>query len=168
MPHFLENPASRVEDVRSSVDYLTTLPFVDKENIGVLGICAGGGYAFNAAETEMRIKAVATVSAFDLGRTRRQGLNDSMTLEQQQQKLKEAAEQRTFEINGGEVKYNGYVPNFLEEIPEGATTMYRQGYEYIELNSHTQEVKTNIFSQITLNKLRSQPLTDLNLYFHGL
>lgn len=65
-PHFLENPASRVEDVRSSVDFLTTLPFVDKENIGVLGICAGGGYAFNAAQTEMRIKAVATVSAFDL------------------------------------------------------------------------------------------------------
>ena len=46
-PHFLERPSSRVEDVRSSVDYLTTLPFVDKDNIGVLGICAGGGYAFN-------------------------------------------------------------------------------------------------------------------------
>ena len=39
-PHFLENPASRVEDVRSSVDYLTTLPFIDKNNIGVLGIFA--------------------------------------------------------------------------------------------------------------------------------
>ena len=42
-PRFLENPSARVEDVRSSVDYLTTLPFVDKDNIGVLGICAGGG-----------------------------------------------------------------------------------------------------------------------------
>ncbi|MCM1512412.1 MAG: hypothetical protein NC112_04795 [Oxalobacter formigenes] len=61
--------------MRSSVDYLTTLPFIEQGNIGVLGICAGG-YAFHAAETEMRIKAVATVSAFDLGRARRQGLND--------------------------------------------------------------------------------------------
>ena len=114
-PHYLENPASRVEDVRSSVDYLTTLPFIDKDNIGVLGICAGGGYAFNAAETEMRIKAVATVSAFDLGRARRQGLGDSMTVEQQHQKLKEAAEQRTKEANGEPVKYSGYVPNSPEE-----------------------------------------------------
>lgn len=147
VPHFLENPASRVEDVRSSVDYLTTLPFIDKENIGVLGICAGGGYAFNAAETEMRIKAVATVSAFDLGRTRRQGLNDSMTLEQHHQKLKEAAEQRTLEVNGGEVKYNGYVPNSLEEIPEGATTMYRQGYEYYRVEfAHPRSENKYIFS----------------------
>ena len=147
-PHFLENPASRVEDVRSSVDYLTTLPFVDKDNIGVLGICAGGGYAFNAAETEMRIKAVATVSAFDLGRARRQGLNDSMTIEQQHQKLKDAAGQRTKEVNGGEIKYNGYVPNSLEEIPENAPPMYRQGYEYYrtDLAKHPRSENKYIFS----------------------
>lgn len=147
-PHFLENPSSRVEDVRSSVDYLTTLPFVDNDNIGVLGICAGGGYAFNAAETEMRIKAVATVSAFDLGRARRQGLNDSMTIEQQHQKLKDAAKQRTLEVNGGEVKYNGYVPNSLEEIPEGDTTMYRQGYEYYRtpIAQHQRSENKYIFS----------------------
>ena len=147
-PHFLEKPASRVEDVRSSVDYLTTLPFVDKDNIGVLGICAGGGYAFNASETEMRIKAIATVSAFDLGRARRQGLNDSMTIEQQQKKLAEAAEQRTKEVNGGEVKYNGYVPNSLEEIPESATTMYIQGYEYYRtpIAQHPRSENKYIFS----------------------
>ena len=147
-PHFLENPASRVEDVRSSVDYLTTLPFIDKDNIGVLGICAGGGYAFNAAETEMRIKAVATVSAFDLGRARRQGLGDSMTVEQQHQKLKEAAEQRTKEANGEPVKYSGYVPNSLEEIPENAPTMYRQGYEYYRtpLAQHPRSENKYIFS----------------------
>ena len=147
-PHFLENPASRVEDVRSSVDYLTTLPFIDKNNIGVLGICAGGGYAFNAAETEMRIKAVATVSAFDLGRARRQGLGDSMSIAQQQQKLKDAAQQRTKEANGEPVKYAGYVPNSLEEIPENAPIMYRQGYEYYRtpLASHPRSENKYIFS----------------------
>lgn len=147
-PHYLENPASRVEDVRSAVDYLSTLPFVDKEHIGALGICAGGGYAFNAAETEMRIKAVATVSAFDLGRARRQGLGDSLTVEQQQQKLKEAAEQRTKEANDEPVKYSGYVQNSLEEIPENAPAMYRQGYEYYRtpLAQHPRSENKYIFS----------------------
>ena len=147
-PHYLENPASRVEDVRSSVDYLTTLPFVDKDNIGVLGICAGGGYAFNAAETEMRIKAVATVSAFDLGRARRQGLEDSLSVEQQQQKLKEAAEQRTKEANGEPIKYSSYVPNSEAEIPKNAPTMYRQGYEYYrtQIAQHPRSENKYIFS----------------------
>lgn len=147
-PHYLEKPSSRVEDVRSSVDYLTTLPFVDKDNIGVLGICAGGGYAFNAAQTEMRIKTIATVSAFDLGRARRQGLNDSMTIEQQQKKLTQAAEQRTKEINGEPVKYSGYVPNSLEEIPDNAPPMYKQGYEYYRtpLAQHPRSENKYIFS----------------------
>lgn len=148
IPHYLENPGSRVEDVRSSVDYLTTLPFIDKDNIGVLGICAGGGYAFNAAETEMRIKAVATVSAFDLGRARRQGLGDSLTIEQQHQKLKEAADQRTKEANGEPIKYSGYVPNSPEEIPENAPAMYRQGYEYYRtpLAQHPRSENKYIYS----------------------
>lgn len=147
-PHYLEKPSSRVEDVRSSVDYLTTLSFVDKNNIGVLGICAGGGYAFNAAQTDMRIKAIATVSAFDLGRARRQGLNDSMTIAQQQEKLAQAAEQRTKELNNEALKYNSYVPNSLEEIPENATTMYRQGYEYYRtpIAQHPRSENKYIFS----------------------
>jgi fermentation-respiration switch protein FrsA (DUF1100 family) len=66
-PRFLEDPYARVEDIRSAVDYLTTVPFVNKENIGALGICAGGGYTLNAAQTEKRIKAIATVSAVDIG-----------------------------------------------------------------------------------------------------
>ncbi len=147
-PRFLENPASRVEDVRSAVDYLTTLSFVDVDNIGVLGICAGGGYAFNAAQTEMRIKAVVTVSAFDLGRARRQGLGDSMTLDERLAKLKQAAQQRTKEADGESVKYSGYVPNSYDEIPENAPAMYRQGYEYYRVSKakHPRSQNKYIFS----------------------
>ncbi|WP_249671293.1 alpha/beta hydrolase, partial [Bacillus thuringiensis] len=60
-PRYIEEPAARVEDIRCAVDYLTTLAYLDNNRIGVLGVCAGGGYAVNAAMTERRIKAVGTV-----------------------------------------------------------------------------------------------------------
>jgi dienelactone hydrolase len=51
LPRYLEDPSVRVNDIKASIDYLVTLPFVDTKKIGVLGICAGGGYAVNAALT---------------------------------------------------------------------------------------------------------------------
>ncbi|MFH4338929.1 dienelactone hydrolase family protein, partial [Acinetobacter baumannii] len=57
-PRYMEEPAARGGDIRSAGDYLTTLSYIDEERIGVLGVCAGGGYAVNAAMTERRIKAV--------------------------------------------------------------------------------------------------------------
>ncbi|MFA6083782.1 alpha/beta hydrolase [Mucilaginibacter sp.] len=58
-PRYKEDPIARVEDIRGAIDHLTTLPYVDENRIGVLGICAGGGYAVSAAMTERRIKAAA-------------------------------------------------------------------------------------------------------------
>lgn len=57
-PRFIEDPTLAVEDFRHVADYLVTLPYVDEDRIGVLGICGGGGYAVNAAMTERRIRVV--------------------------------------------------------------------------------------------------------------
>lgn len=72
-PRQLENPSIRSEDFSAVIDHLTTLAFVDAERIGAMGVCAGGGYAANAAITDRRIKALGTVSAVNIGAMFRQG-----------------------------------------------------------------------------------------------
>lgn len=74
-PHFLEDPSRRVEDIHAAVDYVQSLDYVDADRVGVMGICAGGGYAVNATMTDTRIKAVATASALNIGNAWRKGWN---------------------------------------------------------------------------------------------
>jgi dienelactone hydrolase len=70
-PRLLEDPTTRVEDARCAADFLTTLAYVDVERIGVFGVCAGGGYALAAAQTERRFEAVAGVSPTLMGEAAR-------------------------------------------------------------------------------------------------
>jgi fermentation-respiration switch protein FrsA (DUF1100 family) len=125
-PRLLEDPNARVEDVRCAVDYLTTLPYVDQEKIGTLGICAGGGYVVAAAPTERRIKAVATVSAVDIGAMFR----GEGSIETQLQTLEAVAKQRTAEVNGAEAHFLTYAPDTLEEMDENTPVLMREAYDY--------------------------------------
>jgi len=132
-PHFTESPASRVEDIRSAVDFLTTRPEVDPERIGALGICAGGGYTLNAAQTEHRIKAVAGVSTFDIGSARRSGIGGTVSPERRRQILREVGQQRTLEAEGEPIRYYSLVrddPTFDVTHPETLPALYRDGYLY--------------------------------------
>lgn len=110
MPRLLDDPMRRVVDIYSAVDYLTTLSFVDMNRIGALGICAGSGTAVKAASLERRIKAVATVSAVDVGAAVRKGWDGKATKEEQHALLDSVAKQRTAEAAGTAPLYVNYVP----------------------------------------------------------
>lgn len=99
-PRNVEVPEIRVEDFCAAVDFLSNHPLVDPQKIGVIGICGGGGYSVSAAAIDHRIKAVATVSMYDLGRARRQGLGDIISYEQRMKTLDDIAERRTLEFRG--------------------------------------------------------------------
>lgn len=151
-PRFLEDPSIRVEDFRSATDYLSTQAAIDPNRIGVLGICAGGGFAIKAAQTEHRLKAVATVSMVDLGQLRREGLAGVLK-SQMQQRLEEVGRQRTKEANGEPVKYVNYVFNSREDIPANATGVYKEGYEYYRTPRGQHPNSQNKYVFTSLDKL---------------
>ena len=112
-PRSIEVPSTRVEDFSAAVDFLSNHPLVDPQKIGVLGICGGGGYAVSAAQIDHRIRAVATVSMYDMGRARRQGLGDTISYEQRMKRLDEIGEQRTREFAGAPRRDIAAIPEVL-------------------------------------------------------
>lgn len=101
-PRHLSSPDLFVEDFSVAVDYVGTRPFVDRNQIGIIGICGSGGFALSAAQVDRRIKAVATISMYDIARVAANGFNDSFTEEDRNQILDAVAEQRYMEFEGNE------------------------------------------------------------------
>lgn len=92
-PRNVDKPAYRIEDIHRACDILGQYPGVDASRIGILGICGGGGYTLNAAQTDKRFKAVATLSMFNTGLVRRNGFMDSQ-INDVQQRLSDACAAR--------------------------------------------------------------------------
>jgi len=129
-PRYIEDPVLAVEDFRHVVDYLVTLPYVDADRIGVLGICGGGGYAINITMTERRIKALASITGVNYGRLCREGFSNFDPIGQ----MEAMAAQRTAEARGEALQVDLFVPPSLDAVAKagitdvdvtGATDYYR-------------------------------------------
>lgn len=129
-PRFLEDPLARAENIKSAVTYLANRDEVDAGRVGAVGICAAGGYVPFAAQTDTRIKAVATVSAADMGMLFREGLGGTAPPEVLEQMLVAAGEARMAEANGEEPRTMNIVPNSPEEITDETPALYREGTDY--------------------------------------
>ena len=120
-------PDMYAEDFSAAVDFLGTQPFVNREWIGVLGICGSGSFAISAAKIDPRMKAIATVSMYDMGAASRHALRKSLTVEQRKQILAEAAEQRSIEFTGGATKYTS---GTVHELNENTHPIQREFYDF--------------------------------------
>jgi uncharacterized protein len=103
-------PGIYVDDFSAAVDFLSTVAFVNSGNIGVLGICGSGSFVLSAAQIDPRMKAIATVSMYDMGAATRDGLRKSVTLEQRKAMLKAAVEQRMAEFTGAKPEFTSGTP----------------------------------------------------------
>ena len=109
-PRYLDDPAKRVVDFYSAVDYLITLPFVDGARLGALGVCAGSGITVKASMTDRRIKALAIVSGIDSGAAARKGWEGTAPASAMLETLESVGRQRSAEAAGAAPVYVNYVP----------------------------------------------------------
>ncbi|GAB6899354.1 alpha/beta hydrolase [Kineosporia succinea] len=126
-PRSLEDPFQRAEDVKNAVSYLSTRDDIDPGRIGALGICASGGYVSFAAQTDLRIQAVATVSATDMGLARREGIGGTQTPEELRDLLRAANAARTAEARGADVVRTEWLPH---ELPADAPQDLQEVFEF--------------------------------------
>ncbi|EPG38415.1 alpha/beta hydrolase [Acinetobacter colistiniresistens] len=127
LPRQLENPYIRTEDISAVIDYLTTLPYVDNERIGAMGICAGAGYTANAAINDRRIKAVGMVSAVNIGQMFRNGWENNVRDADALPYIQAGSDARTSDASGTEIATIPLAPLREEDAPNEEL---REAWEY--------------------------------------
>ncbi|WP_043634654.1 alpha/beta hydrolase [Chromobacterium haemolyticum] len=104
-PRNVASPDINTEDFSAAVDFLGLQPNVNRERIGIIGICGWGGMALNAAAVDKRIKAVVACTMYDMTRVMSKGYNDSVTLAQRRQMLEQLSLQRWQDTKKGTPAY---------------------------------------------------------------
>lgn len=157
-PRNVASPDINTEDFSAAVDFLGLLPEVDRNRIGIIGICGWGGMALTAAAVDKRIKAVLASTMYDISRVVSNGYNDSLTLEQRTQSLQQLANQRWIDAENGMPAYQppynelrGGEAKFLVEYHDYYRTS--RGYHKRAVNSGNAWTITNSISFMNFKQL---------------
>lgn len=151
-PRNVASPDINTEDFSAAVDFLGIQKNIDRNKIGVIGICGFGGFALNATAVDKRVKAVATLSMYDMSRVNAKGYFDGTTPEQRTQQLVQLGEQRWKDAEAG---IPAYGPNALGSAPDDAPQFVKEyaayykterGFHERSLNSNASWTLTNSIS----------------------
>ena len=154
----VDKPFFRTDDIHGMADFLARFRGVDTNRLAALGICGGGGYTLNAVKTDKRFRSVATVSMFNSGSVRRNGLQNSL-IDTIQQRLQQASDARTQEALGEDVRYAGDADLTDEQIAAQPFPLYREGYVYY-WKTHACPGSTFKYTMSSLLDLMSWDATD--------
>ena len=126
-PRNVGSPDINTEDFSAAVDFLGLQDNIDRNKIGIIGICGWAGFALNATAVDKRVKAVATTSMYDMSRVNAKGYFDETTLEQRTQMLEELSQQRWEDARNGTPKYP---ENGLAQTNEESPQFVKEYYDY--------------------------------------
>ena len=152
-PRHVASPDINTEDFSAAVDYLGMHGSVDRNKIGIIGICGFGGFALNAAAVDKRVKSVATTSMYDMSRVNANGYFDATTLEQRTKTLEQLSGQRWMDAENGipalapkglPDKIEGNEPQFVKDYFDYYKT--KRGFHSRSINSNGSWTVTNVLS----------------------
>lgn len=152
-PRNVASPDINTEDFSAAIDYLGLQDFVDRNRIGVIGICGWAGMALNATAVDKRIKAVATTSMYDMSRVMAKGYFDKLTTEERTKMLEQMSQQRWEDAKNGSPapsannlpeKLKGNEPQFVVDYFNYYKTP--RGFHPRSINSNAAWTATNALS----------------------
>ena len=152
-PRNVASPDINTEDFSAAVDYLGLQPAIDRNRIGIIGICGYAGMALNAVAVDKRVKAVATTSMCDMSRVMAKGYFDKLTLEERTKILEQMSQQRWDDAKKGTPapstnnlpdKLSGNEPQFVVDYFNYYKTP--RGFHPNSINSNGAWTATNALS----------------------
>ncbi|MFB9080679.1 alpha/beta hydrolase [Flavobacterium procerum] len=156
-PRNIASSDINTEDFSGAVDYLGLQKNVDRNKIGIIGICGFGGFALNAVSIDKRVKAVATTSMYDIPRVASKGYYDKLNLEERTKIVEQMSLQRWKDAEAGRSEYGncpnpdtikGDEPQFIKDYYDYYKT--ERGFHKRSINSNAAWTKTNGFSLMNM------------------
>ncbi|KAB8154342.1 alpha/beta hydrolase [Kordia sp. TARA_039_SRF] len=156
-PRHVASPDINTEDFSAAIDFLGLHENVDRDKIGIIGICGFGGFALNATAIDKRVKAVATTSMYDMSRVSAKGYYDNMSAEERTKLLEKLSLQRWEDAkndkpaltpNGLPNELSGDEPQFVKDYYDYYKT--DRGFHPRSINSNSSWAITSPISLMNM------------------